>query len=88
MTWTVSFEPRALGELKKLDRSAQRRVLRFLEGRIAGDPAPRDFGKPLTGDKVGLWRYRIGDYRVVCRIDDENLAVLVLRIAHRKHVYR
>jgi len=88
LAWTVSFEPRALSELKKLDRSAHRRIVRFLEERIAGDPDPRDSGKPLTGDKVGLWRYRIGECRIVCRIDDEHMAVLVLRIAHRKDVYR
>jgi len=88
LAWTVSFEPRALSELKKLDRSAQQRVVRFLQERIAGNHDPRDFGKPLTGDKVGLWRYRIGNYRIVCRIDDDRRAVLVLRIAHRKDVYR
>ena len=88
MAWTVSFEPRALGELKKLDRSARQRVVRFLQERIAGNHDPRGFGKPLTGDKVGLWRYRIGEYRIVCRIADEHRAVLVLRIAHRKDVYR
>ena len=88
MAWTVSFEPRALDDLKKLDQHTQRRVVRFLQERIAGHHNPRDFGKPLTGDKVGLWRYRVGEYRVVCRIDDEQQAVLVLRIAHRKDVYR
>ncbi len=88
MAWRVNFEPRALGELKKLDRSAQQQIVRFLEERVRGHHDPRDFGKPLTGDKVGLWRYRIGKYRAVCRIDDERLAVLVLRIAHRKDVYR
>lgn len=88
MAWTVSFEPRALSELKKLERSAQRRVVRFLEERIAGNHNPRDFGKPLRGEKVGLWRYRVGQYRVVCRIDDKRLAVLVLRVAHRRDVYR
>lgn len=88
MAWTVSFEPRALGELKKLDRSAHRRVVQFLKQRIVGEHNPRDSGKPLTGEKVGLWRYRVGAYRVVCRIDDERLSVLVLRIAHRKDVYR
>ena len=88
MAWTVSFEPRALSELKKLDRSAQQRVVRFLQERIAGNHDPRDVGKPLTGDRVGLWRYRIGEYRIVCRIHDEHRTVLVLRIAHRKDVYR
>ena len=88
MAWTVSFEPRALSDLKKVDRSAQRRVVQFLQERIAGDHNPRDSGKPLTGDKVALWRHRIGQYRVVCQIDDQPQAVLVLRIAHRKDVYR
>lgn len=87
MGWTVSFEPRALTELKKLDRSAQRRLARFLSERITGDRDPREFGKPLTGDKVGLWRYRVGRYRIVCKIDDAKLKVLVLRVAHRKDVY-
>jgi mRNA interferase RelE/StbE len=88
LAWTASFEPRALSEVKKLERSAQRRVIRFLEERVARAHDPRGFGKPLTGDKVGLRRYRVGEYRIVCRIDDEQLAVLVLRIAHRKDVYR
>jgi mRNA interferase RelE/StbE len=88
LAWTVSFEPRALSEVKKLDKSAQLRIARFLQERIAGDHNPRDVGKPLKGEKVGLWRYRIGEYRVVCRIEDQERAVLVLRIAHRKDVYR
>jgi mRNA interferase RelE/StbE len=88
LAWTVSFEPRALTELKKLDRSAKLRVVRFLQERIAGDHEPRGSGKPLTGEKVGLWRYRVGEYRIVCRIDDESGSVFVLRIAHRKDVYR
>jgi len=88
LAWTVSFDPRALGEIKKLDRSAQRRVVRFLQDRIAGDHDPPASGKPLKGDKVGLWRYRIGKHRAVCHIDDENLTVQVLRITHRKDVYR
>ncbi len=88
MAWTVNFEPRALAELKKLDHTAQKRIVKFLEGRIEREGSPRDTGKPLTGDKVGLWRYRVGDYRVVCRIEDDRLAVMVLRIAHRKEVYR
>jgi mRNA interferase RelE/StbE len=88
LAWTVSFEPRALKELKKLDPSGQQRVVRFLQERIVGEHDPREVGKPLTGDKVGLWRYRIGQYRVVCRIEDERQTVLVLRVAHRKDVYR
>ncbi len=88
MAWSVNFEPRALAELKKLDRTGQKRIVRFLEERIAGKTNPRDFGKALTGEKVGLWRYRIGNYRVICRIEDERSNVLVLRVAHRKEAYR
>jgi len=88
LAWIVSFEPRALRELKKLDRAIQNQIVHFLQERIAGNHDPRDSGKPLTGDKVGLWRYRIGRYRVVCRIEDAQRAVQVLRIAHRKDVYR
>lgn len=88
MAWTVSFEPRAFAELSKLDRQAQRRIVRFLEERVAGEHDPRQFGKPLKGDKVGLWRYRIGDYRAVCQIQDDLSVVLVLRVAHRREVYR
>ena len=88
MAWTISFEPRALKELEKLDRSAQRRVLRFLHERVVGGGETRDSGKPLVGDRAGLWRYRVGDYRVVCRIEDDRLVVLVVRVAHRKDVYR
>ncbi len=88
MAWNLNFEPRSLAELKKLDRAAQKRIVKFLQELISGEANLRGFGKPLTGDQVGLWRYRIGDYRVVCRIEDESRIVLVLRIAHRKEVYR
>ena len=74
--------------MKKLDRVGQQRIVRFLEERVAGGTNPRTFGKPLRGEKVGLSRYRVGDYRVICRIDDDRSAVLVLRIAHRREVYR
>jgi mRNA interferase RelE/StbE len=88
LAWAVDFEPRALGELKKLDRKGQRRMVGFLRDRAAGNHEPRSSGKSLTGDKTGLWRYHVGAYRVVCRIDDDRRVVLVLRIAHRKDMYR
>lgn len=77
-----------MSELKRLDRSAQKRVVRFLQERITVDHDPRDIGKPLTGNMAGLWRYRIGEYRVVCRIEDDRLTVVVVRVALRKDVYR
>ena len=77
-----------MGELKKLDRIVRKRIVSFLQERISGEGNPREYGKILTGDKGGLWRYRIGDYRVVCRVDDDAQIVLVLRVAHRKDIYR
>lgn len=87
MTWTIKFDERALKELKKLDKKAQRDILRYFRERIETNKDPRRFGKPLKGNKYGLWRYRVGNYRMICRIEDSVLIVLVLRVAHRRHVY-
>jgi len=88
LAWTVEFDPRALNELEKLNRIAQKRIVRFLQERIPTRTDPRDLGKALSGDKVGLWRYRIGDYRIICHIKDQAKVVLVLRVAHRREAYR
>ena len=88
MGWRFEFEPRAFAELAKLDRVAQKRIVRFLEERVAGLPNPRELGKALTGEKAGFWRYRVGDYRIVCFLDDERRTVKVMRTSHRKDVYR
>jgi mRNA interferase RelE/StbE len=87
-TYAVRLDPGAAAELRKLDRAAQERVARFLSTRIQGQANPRELGKSLTGDKAKFWRYRVGAYRVVCRIDDAARIVVVMRIAHRKDVYR
>jgi mRNA interferase RelE/StbE len=66
-----------------------RRILDFIDERIAGGNNPRDTGKPLTGGALGaFWRYRVGDFRIVCDIQDDEPRVLVLRIGHRREVYR
>jgi len=88
LAWTANFDPRALKELEKLDRVAQRRIVTFLQQRVLRGIDPCDLGKAMTGDKAGLWRYRIGDYRLICRIDDDADLILVLRVAHRKEAYR
>jgi mRNA interferase RelE/StbE len=88
LAWTASFDPRALKELESLDRVVQKRVVSYLQTRVLEKGKPRDLGKPLTGDKGGLWRYRIGDFRLICRLDDEAQRVLILRVAHRKEAYR
>ena len=88
MAWAIEFDLDAAEEFRKLDRTAQLAIRKYLRERIATDADPRRFGKPLIGDKAGLWRYRVGDFRLVCRIEDERLVVLVLAVGHRKEVYR
>lgn len=85
--WTVEFDERARRELRKLSADIQQSILRYLRKRIAGSPDPRQFGKPLRMNLGGLWRYRIGDYRLICRIEDHRLIVLVLKVGHRREVY-
>ena len=74
MKWAYRFDERALKELKKLGRSAQREILDYLDARVATDADPRRFGKGLKADLAGLWRYRVGDYRVLCQIKDKGPA--------------
>jgi mRNA interferase RelE/StbE len=87
LIWRVEFDERAARELRGLDKQAQRAILRYLRERIATDQNPRRFGKPLSRELTGLWRYRIRDYRVVCNIEDGQLLVLVVRVGHRRGVY-
>jgi mRNA interferase RelE/StbE len=87
LIWAVEFDDRARRELRKLDPSVQRDVLRYLRERIATEDDPRRFGKALVGDLGGLWRYRVGDCRIICRIEGNRLVVLVVRVAHRSTIY-
>ena len=88
MTWRVEFESQAEKELSRIDPQYARRILKYLNERISTDEDPRRFGDPLRYELTGLWKYRIGDYRVICDIQDEVLLVLVVRIGHRRHVYK
>ena len=88
MAWRIEFVPAAAKELKKLGTSEAARIIATLETRIAELDDPRTLGSALTGDLGGLWRWRIGDYRVVARIEDERITILVVRVAHRREVYR
>ena len=87
MTWVVEFDDAATKELCKLDRQAQQEILRYFRERIATNEDPRRFGKPLSHDLTGLWRYRVRNYRMICNIEDDKLTVLVVRAGHRKHIY-
>ena len=88
MAWTIEFERDAIRQLNWLDKAVRERILHYLESRVAGVGGPRRFGKPLTGDRAGLWAYRIGAYRAVCLIENERLVVVVASVGHRREVYR
>jgi len=87
LVWKIEWEEEAVKELKKLDARAQRNIVRYLREKIATDQDPRRFGDPLRKELKGLWKYRIGQYRIICSIEDSNLLVLVVRVGHRRYVY-
>ena len=92
MAWRIEFDASALKDLRGLDRQVAHRIVRFLRDRLGVMNDPRALGATLrsTGSllSVPLWRYRVGDWRIVVRIEDDILRVLVLRIAHRREAYR
>ncbi len=85
--WRVEFDSDAARDLRKLGAQAQRLILRYLRQRIATAEDPRRFGQALTGDLKGLWRYRVGNYRIVASIEDDRFVVLVVTLGHRREVY-
>lgn len=86
--WGIEYSGTALTQLRKLDRSVAQRIVRSIERQVNGKGDPRSSGSALSGPLGGLWRYRVGDYRVICEIRDEAVQVLVLRIGHRREIYR
>ncbi len=86
--WRVKISRTAEKQIQKLDRKAQQSIVKFLRERVEAADNPRQWGKPLRGEKHGLWRYRVGDYRLICDIQDEKIIILVLVVGHRKDVYR
>ncbi len=88
MIWTIEYTRTAESQLRKLDRQIARRILDYLDDKIAPLENPRTRGKALTGVLGELWRYRIGDYRVICEIRDNTMRVLVVEVGHRKQIYK
>jgi mRNA interferase RelE/StbE len=86
LTWRIELTAQARKQLSKLDRNAAHRILKYLR-RIEHLENPRQPGKALHGQLAELWRYRVGDYRLICEIRDDLLLVLVVRIGHRKKIY-
>ena len=87
MSWSLEYTQRARKQLRKLDPAARKTVLLWLDKNVDGSDDPRVRGKALVGDRKGSWRYLVGDYRVLCRIEDERLVVLALEIGRRRSVY-
>jgi mRNA interferase RelE/StbE len=88
LAWTIEYAETAKKQLRKLDKVLARRIVDFMDERIARSDNPRELGKALKGSLGDLWRYRVGDYRVLCDIQDGVLTVLVLQIGNRREVYR
>ena len=88
LTWTIEYTQTARAQLRKLDKQMARRIVDYMNERVAGLEEPRSLGKALTGPLGELWRYRVGDYRVICDIQDAALRVLVVRVGSRGKVYR
>ncbi len=87
MRFTVVFSEKALKQLKKMDRYTATFITAWLRKNIEGCSDPRLYGKGLTANKQGQWRYRVGDYRIITEIQDDKVIVLVLEIGHRKNIY-
>ena len=88
MSYSVETTVRFDREFKKLDRYTQRMLKAWIEKNLVNCEDPRQHGKGLTADRSGQWRYRIGDYRLICQILDQELVILALTVGHRKSVYK
>ena len=89
MAWLIKVDDEALKTLAKMDKQVARRITAFLRTRVAVLDDPRSIGEALKGAKLGaFWKYRVGEYRVICNIDDVTVRILVVRIGHRRDVYR
>ena len=87
MKYKVAFTDRAIKQLKKLDKQTSALIIGWIEKNLEGCENPRIHGKGLTANRIGQWRYRIGDYRIICEIEEKEITILVLEIGHRKNIY-
>ena len=88
MTWRIEFDAGVEKDLKKLGHIAQKKILKYIKEQIMTSKNPRALGKPLSGKLNDIWRYRVGDYRLLAKIEDGQLVILVIHAGHRKDVYR
>jgi mRNA interferase RelE/StbE len=88
LAWAIEYAETAKKQLRKFDRVVARRIVDFMDERIASGNDPRRLGKALKGPLGDLWCYRVGDFRILCDLQDDVLIVLVLQIGNRREVYR
>ena len=88
MAWTIEYTDTARTQLRRLDRQTAQRIVDYMDQRVSALENPRALGQALSGPLGGLWRYRVGGYRVICDIQDRALRVLVVRVGRRDTVYR
>jgi mRNA interferase RelE/StbE len=89
MAWKIELSTQAAHALHKLDPPQAKRILKFLNERLAPLENPRSIGQALHGSELGeFWKYRVGDYRLICKIEDGRVLILVLRIGYRREIYR
>jgi mRNA interferase RelE/StbE len=88
LAWTIEYAETAKKQLRKLDKLEAQRIVDFMDERVAPSQNPRGIGKALKGSLGDLWRYRVGDFRIICDLQDGVLTVLVLQIGNRREIYR
>ncbi|MCX6554204.1 MAG: type II toxin-antitoxin system RelE/ParE family toxin [Candidatus Aminicenantes bacterium] len=89
MAWSIEIVDGAKKDLAKLDKPVAKRIVSFLKDRLQKMADPRSIGEALRGKKFGeLWKYRVGDFRIIAKIEDKRLIILVVRVGHRKNVYK
>ena len=87
MRYHVEYLPKVVKTLKKMDKFTKRIIYEWIDKNLEGCEDPRIHGKPLSANRVGQWRYRVGDYRIIALIEDDKLVILVITIGHRREVY-
>ncbi len=88
MAWQIKFDPQAEKDFDDIDQASRKRIFKFLKERVALLEDPRSIGEALSGKELGqFWKYRVGDYRLICNIQDKEITILVVKIGHRREIY-
>ncbi len=88
MIWTIHFSETATKKLGKMDRTSLTRIHSFIQNRLKTSENPKNLAKPMSGPLAGLWRFRVGDWRLICEIENHSITILILDIDHRKDIYK